>query len=69
MTSRTYSVPTISCDHCRQAITAEVGNLPEVDMVEVDIEGKTVRVDGDASESAVRDAIDKAGYDVESVPG
>jgi copper chaperone len=69
MTTRTYSVPTISCDHCRQAITTEVGNLPEVDVVVVDIEAKTVRVEGDASESAVRVAIDEAGYDVESVAG
>jgi copper chaperone len=61
MTTRTYSVPTISCDHCEQAIKTEIGNLPDVDMVVVDIEAKTVRVDGDASESAVRVAIDEAG--------
>ena len=33
--------------------------------VEVDIAAKTVRVEGDAIDAAIRAAIDEAGYDVE----
>lgn len=61
---RIYSVPAISCGHCKSAIEAEVATVPGIDRVEVDIAARTVRVEGDASDDAVRSAIDKAGYDV-----
>ena len=61
---RTYSVPTISCEHCKQAIESEVAKLAEVEYVEVDISTKTVRIAGTVSDDALRSAIDDAGYDV-----
>jgi copper chaperone len=61
----TYSVPGISCGHCRMAITGEVGRLPGVSSVEVDLDAKRVTVSGPAiDDNAVRSAIDDAGYDV-----
>ena len=61
----TYSVPGISCGHCRIAITGEVGRLPGVSAVEVDLDAKRVTVTGPAiDDPAVRTAIDDAGYDV-----
>jgi copper chaperone len=61
----TYSVPGISCAHCRAAITGEVGRLAGVSAVEVDLDAKRVTVTGPAiDDSAVRTAIDDAGYDV-----
>ncbi|HSL74041.1 MAG TPA: heavy-metal-associated domain-containing protein [Ilumatobacteraceae bacterium] len=62
-TTHTYSVPGISCDHCRQAIEAEVSTVEGVAEVEVDVDAKTVSVTGGA-DAAVREAIDAAGYDV-----
>jgi copper chaperone len=56
---RTYSVPGISCDHCKAAIEAEVATVPGVSAVEVDVDAKTVSVDGDPA--------DEAGYEVASV--
>lgn len=67
MTTRTYSVPGISCEHCKAAIEGEVGKLEAVATVDVDIDAKTVRVDGDATDDAIRAAIDEAGYDVAGV--
>lgn len=64
MTSRTYHVPDISCEHCQRAIEGEVGQVAGVDHVRVDIDAKVVTVDGDASDDAVRAAIDEAGYSV-----
>jgi copper chaperone len=64
MTSRTYSVPTISCEHCKDSIEAEVKKLTDVSLVEVDIPSRSVRIEGDASDAAVRAAIDEAGYEV-----
>ena len=64
MTTRTYAVPGISCGHCKAAIEAAVGEVSGVDAVDVDVDSKTVRVDGDATDDAIRAAIDEAGYDV-----
>jgi copper chaperone len=67
MTSRTYSVPAISCDHCKHAIEGEVGGLAGVDSVVVDVATKTVVVDGEATDQAIVGAIDEAGYAVASI--
>ena len=65
MTTRTYSVPGISCEHCRAAITGEVAQVERVTGVEVDLDAKRVTVHGeDPDDAAVRAAIDDAGYDV-----
>jgi copper chaperone CopZ len=60
---RTYSVPGISCDHCKHAIEQEVGAVAGVREVVVDVAAKTVAVVG-GDDAAVRSAIDDAGYDV-----
>jgi len=65
--ARLYSVPGISCENCRSAIEHEVAKVAGVDRVFVDIDAKTVRVEGDAA-AAIRSAIDDAGYDVEGTP-
>ena len=63
----TYSVPGISCGHCRAAITAEVTAVSGVDSVDVDLETKLVRISGeDLDDVALVAAIDEAGY--EAVP-
>jgi copper chaperone len=64
MSTRTYSVPGISCDHCVHAITGEVTKIPGVAEVAVDVNAKTVTVTGEATDEAIRAAIDEAGYDV-----
>jgi copper ion binding protein len=61
----TYTVPGMSCEHCRSAISKEVGAVAGVESVDVDLDGKLVTVHGaDVSDAAVREAIDEAGYDV-----
>lgn len=67
MTTRTYSVPGISCGHCKTAIEAELVPLAGVESAVVDIDAKTVTVIGDVTEDAVRGAVDEAGYEVASV--
>ncbi|MFL5963453.1 MAG: heavy-metal-associated domain-containing protein [Gaiellaceae bacterium] len=61
----TYSVPGMSCEHCKTAITNEVSAVDGVQTVEVDLATKQVAVRGDGlSDQAVRAAIDEAGYDI-----
>ena len=59
------SVPGVTCEHCRTAITKEVGMVTGVESVDVDLEQKVVTVRGiGLDDGAVRTAIDEAGYDV-----
>jgi copper chaperone CopZ len=61
----TYSVPGMSCGHCRTAITAEVTAVPGVETVEVDLDTKLVAIGGERlDDAALVAAIDEAGYDV-----
>jgi copper chaperone len=60
-----YSVPGVSCAHCRAAITAEVAMVPGVASVDVDLDARRVTVAGEQlDDGAIRAAIDEAGYDV-----
>lgn len=62
--SRTYEVTGMTCDHCRAAVENEVGAVPGVTAVAVDVATGTVLVEGDADDRLVRDAIVEAGYEV-----
>ena len=61
--THTYSVPGISCDHCKRAIEGEVSGVESVESVAVDVEAKLVTVIG-GDDAAIRAAIDDAGYDI-----
>jgi len=64
MPDLTYLVPGMTCDHCRVAVTDEVGKVPGVDTVVVDLQAKRVEVRGAGIDGdAVVAAIDEAGYD------
>ncbi|MBT3246079.1 MAG: heavy-metal-associated domain-containing protein [Actinobacteria bacterium] len=62
-TTRVYSVPDMSCDHCVQAITGQVTPIEGVTDLAVDLDAKTVTVTG-GDDAAVVAAIDEAGFDV-----
>ena len=64
MNQLVLSVPKISCGRCVEAIREEVGLVAGVRAVAVDLATRTVRVDGDADEAAVRAAIGEAGHQV-----
>jgi copper chaperone len=63
--TKTYSVPSIHCGHCKDAVTREVEAVEGVQSVDVNLEGKLVTVTGsDLDDSVLRAAIDEAGYEV-----
>ena len=65
MNTLTLNVPGMTCGHCESAVKNEVGHVPGVTAVEVDLESKDVTVTGtDLDRSAIIAAIDEAGYDV-----
>ncbi len=61
--TRVYSVPGVSCDHCVAAIQGGVGPVEGVESVVVDVDAKIVTVVG-GDDTAIRAAIDDAGYDI-----
>jgi len=61
----TLSVPGMTCGHCEAAVKQEVGGVPGVASVAVDLDTKDVVVAGtDLDRDAIVAAIDEAGFDV-----
>jgi len=58
----TYSVSGMSCEHCVAAVSAEVGELPGVEVVEVRLASGALVVHGEIDDEAVRRAVEAAGY-------
>ena len=67
MSKRVFDVPGISCGHCKSAIEGALGDLDGVDHATVDIDARTVTVEGTATDETVTAAINEAGYEVASV--
>ena len=60
---RTYTVDGMTCGHCRNAVMAEVLQVPGVRAVDVDLESKQLTVAGETfDDDAIRTAVDEAGY-------
>ncbi|MCF7934294.1 MAG: heavy-metal-associated domain-containing protein [Spirochaetia bacterium] len=58
-----FSVPDMSCDHCRKRITEALDALNEVKDINIDLDEKRVEVISDGDPEALIQAIDQAGYD------
>ena len=64
-TEKVYSVVGMTCGHCSAAVTEEVGAVPGVSGVDVDLASGRVTVRGeDIDDRAVAAAVDEAGYEV-----
>jgi copper chaperone len=62
-TEQTYTVKGMSCAHCVAAVSTEVGELPGVSSVEVDLPSGAVLVRGSHVDgTAVKAAVEEAGY-------
>ncbi len=68
MTTSTYQVKGMTCDHCVQAVTKEISKLDGVTDVDIDLDRGQVTVASEQalSDDAVREAVDEAGYEVVS---
>jgi copper ion binding protein len=66
MTTATYTVVGMTCAHCVSAVSDEVGEIPGVTEVDVDLASGRLIVTSDApvDDDAVRAAVDEAGYDL-----
>ncbi len=68
MTSTTYHVAGMTCEHCVRAVTAEVTGIEGVTGVQVDLPTGAVTVTSEAPLDVddVRAAVDEAGYELAS---
>ena len=64
--TRTFTVQGMTCGHCVSSVTEEVSEVAGVTDVQVDLESGQMVVTGDADASAVRAAVEEAGYSVAS---
>jgi copper chaperone len=64
MTTITYTVTGMTCSHCVSSVSAEVGALPGVSGVDVDLSTGAVTVTSEQplDLDAVRAAVNEAGY-------
>lgn len=67
MSTSTHTVNGMTCAHCVDSVTEEVGEIPGVTHVDVDLGAGRVTVSSDAplDDGAVRAAVQAAGYSVQ----
>ena len=66
MHTTTFAVTGMTCSHCVNAVGSEVGQLPGVTDVRVDLATGRVTVTSEQAleDDAVRAAVEEAGYDL-----
>ena len=66
VSTRSIVVAGMTCDHCARAVRAEIGKLPGVTGVDVDVAAGAVRITGDPlpGDTALREAVEEAGYEL-----
>ncbi|WP_422769642.1 heavy-metal-associated domain-containing protein [Plantactinospora sp. WMMC1484] len=66
MITESYQVKGMTCNHCANAVSKEVGAIPGVTDVTVDLSAGSVTVTSDAAvdPERLRTAVDEAGYEL-----
>jgi copper chaperone len=66
MTTVTYSIPNISCNHCVHTITMELKDMEGVSSVVADMDGKqaTITFDPPATEESIKGVLAEINYPV-----
>ena len=64
MSTQTVTVTGMTCDHCVASVREEVGGIPGVTTVDVDLATGLVTIGSDSQvdPGAIRDAVAEAGY-------
>jgi copper chaperone len=63
--AREYAIKGMTCGHCAISVNDEVGQVPGVAGVDVDLEAGRMVVRGEGfPDEAIRAAVDDAGYEV-----
>ena len=68
MSTVTVTVAGMTCGHCATSVREEVGSIPGVTAVAVDLASGKVTIDSDqqVGAAAIKDAVEEAGYELAS---
>ena len=61
---QTFNVQGMTCAHCERAVTNAIQALDAQARVRIDRQSGVVEIEGDLSESAIREAVEQEGYQV-----
>jgi copper chaperone len=66
MVERTITVTGMTCEHCVNAVTAEVSRIASVRSVDIDLTGGRVTVASDQplDDAELKAAVEEAGYEI-----
>ncbi|NMC14651.1 MAG: heavy-metal-associated domain-containing protein [Chloroflexi bacterium] len=66
MTTKTYTIPNISCNHCVHTIKSEVSEIPGVTSIDADVFTKKVTIifDNPATEEIIKSILAEINYPV-----
>jgi copper chaperone CopZ len=69
-TTTIYAIKGMTCGHCVNSVSSELGQLPGVSDVQVDLTTGTATVTSaqPLDPQAVREAVDEAGYELVGTP-
>ncbi len=68
MTTQTFTVSGMTCDHCAKSVTEELSELPGVSDVQVRVDTGKVSVTGELGEEEATAAVTEAGYTISNWP-
>ncbi len=68
MSTSTVTVTGMTCDHCASSVREEIGNIPGVTAVDVDLASGRVDIDSETpiEQATLAQAVDEAGYQLAS---
>lgn len=68
MATTTITVTGMTCEHCAASVREELGEVPGVKSVDVDVASGTVTIDSvtPVDAGAIRTAVEEAGYQLAS---
>ncbi|OBB76772.1 heavy-metal-associated domain-containing protein [Mycobacterium sp. 852014-52144_SCH5372336] len=68
MATTTVTVTGMTCQHCAASVREELGEIPGVKAVDVDVASGAVTIDSDApvGADAIKAAVEEAGYKLAS---
>ncbi|MPZ66147.1 MAG: cation-transporting ATPase [Pseudonocardiaceae bacterium] len=66
VSAQDYTVTGMSCQHCVNAVTAEVSGIDGVTGVDIDLDSGRMRVHSERQldDDKIRAAVDEAGYEI-----
>ncbi|PTQ73315.1 heavy-metal-associated domain-containing protein [Celeribacter persicus] len=60
-----FSIPNMTCGHCKAAITEALEAIDDTVEIEADMDAHEIDVFSEAGDEAILDALQKAGYPAE----